>query len=245
MGQTEKTASTEALSEAVSVQDIDGRLKLLAETARHAVFTTSLGIEDQVLTAAIAESGAAIRIVTLETGRLLDETLALIERTEQRYSVYIEQIRPDPGDVADYIRTYGSNGFYDSVEARHACCTVRKLMPLRRALAGSDMWITGLRRGQSDMRATVPFVTWDGDRGLLKASPLADWDRPVIETFAERNAVPTNPLHAKGYPSIGCAPCTRAIRPGEPERAGRWWWEHDHSRECGLHVDTPESAGHV
>lgn len=212
------------------------RLAVLARGRANAVFTTSLGLEDQVLTAALAETVPTVRIVTLETGRLFDETLALIAQTEERYGISIERFRPDPGKLAAYVDRFGQNGFYDSVEARHACCGVRKLEPLDRALEGTDLWITGLRRGQSGNRASVPYVAWDPVRGLVKANPLADWDIETIRDFADAHAVPVNPLHDRGFPSIGCAPCTRAIAPGENERAGRWWWEHDAKRECGLHV---------
>ncbi len=212
------------------------RLTFLTRGRRNPVFTTSLGLEDQVLTAALAETVPSVRIVTLETGRLFDETLALIAQTEERYGIAIERFRPDPEKLAAYVERYGKNGFYESVEARHACCGVRKLEPLERALEGADLWITGLRRGQSGNRASASFAAWDPNRGLLKASPLADWDIETIRAYAQAHAVPTNPLHERGYPSIGCAPCTRAIAPGEDERAGRWWWENDEKRECGLHV---------
>jgi phosphoadenosine phosphosulfate reductase len=212
------------------------RLTFVARGRRNPVFTTSLGIEDQVLTAALAETVPTVRIVTLETGRLFDETLALIAQTEERFGIRIERFRPDPERLAAYIEQYGSNGFYESVEARHACCGVRKLEPLGRALEGADLWITGLRRGQSGNRASAPFAVWDADRNLLKANPLADWDIETIRAYADAHDVPVNPLHARGYPSIGCEPCTRAIKPGEDERAGRWWWENDEKRECGLHI---------
>jgi phosphoadenosine phosphosulfate reductase len=128
------------------------------------------------------------------------------------------------------------NGFYESVDARHACCHARKLVPLDAALSGADAWVTGLRRGQSGNRADTPFAEYDEVRGLIKYNPLADWDIETINAYVRANEVPINPLHARGYPSIGCEPCTRAIKPGESERAGRWWWENDNSRECGLHV---------
>ncbi|MEM6463087.1 MAG: phosphoadenylyl-sulfate reductase [Pseudomonadota bacterium] len=215
---------------------LEERLAHLTRGRTNAVFTTSLGIEDQVLTAALANAVSSVRIVTLETGRLFDETIALIERTEARFGIAIERFRPDPGQLEDFIGRFGINGFYESVEARHACCGVRKLEPLARALHAADLWITGLRRGQSGNRSAVPFVEWDPSRGLFKANPLADWDIDRIGAYADDHAVPINPLHDRGYPSIGCAPCTRAIKPGEDERAGRWWWENDDKRECGLHV---------
>jgi len=216
--------------------DLTGRLRLIAETGSPAVFTTSLGIEDQVITEAIATAGLDIRIITLDTGRLFPETEALITETETRYGIRIERFRPETNAVDDYVKNYGRNGFYESVEARHACCHVRKLEPLARALDGAAYWITGLRRGQSGNRATTPYAEADAARGLIKVNPLADWNLEDIRAHVERHAIPINPLHARGYPSIGCEPCTRAIKPGEPERAGRWWWENDAKRECGLHV---------
>ena len=223
------------------LQDLDlaGRLALAAELG-NAVFTTSLGIEDQVISAAIGIHRLSIEVSTLETGRLFKETLDLIGETEERYAISIRRFAPEPEDVDAYAAKYGMNGFYDSVEARHACCHVRKLKPLARALAGADVWITGLRRGQSGSRAATPFAEYDAERNLIKINPLADWDIDAIRAHVAAEAIPVNPLHARGYPSIGCEPCTRAIKPGEPERAGRWWWENDEKRECGLHV--PESA---
>lgn len=216
--------------------DLTGRLRLVAETGRPAVFTTSLGIEDQVITAAIATAELPIRVVTLDTGRLFDETLKLIEQTESRYNIAIERFCPEEEAVSGYAEKYGMNGFYESVEARHACCHVRKLEPLQRALKGTSFWITGLRRGQSGNRSKTPFAEFDAPRELIKINPLADWSIEDIRAHVESAGIPINALHARGYPSIGCEPCTRAIRPGEPERAGRWWWENDAKRECGLHI---------
>ncbi len=221
--------------------DLAGRLSLAASIGR-AVFTTSLGIEDQVITAAIGLGRPDITIATLETGRLFPETLALMTETEERFAIEIRRFYPDPADVEDYIARYGLNGFYESVEARHVCCGLRKLKPLARALEGAAVWVTGLRRGQSGNRSEISFVEYDAERGLIKVNPLADWSLEQINTYVEKNVVPINPLHRRGYPSIGCEPCTRAIKPGEPERAGRWWWENDEKRECGLHVPDVTAA---
>lgn len=220
--------------------DLPGRLQLVASLGGRAVFTTSLGIEDQVITAAIGTHCREIEVATLETGMLFKETLDLIGETEERYGIAIKRFHPETADVDAYIAQYGKHGFYESVEARHACCGVRKLKPLARALAGASFWITGLRRGQSGNRATTPFAEFDAERGLIKINPLADWDIDQIRAHVKADQIPYNPLHDRGYPSIGCEPCTRAIRPGEPERAGRWWWENDEKRECGLHV--PEAS---
>lgn len=221
--------------------DLTSRLALAAGLG-NAVFTTSLGIEDQVITAAIGLARLPIQVSTLETGRLFAETVALISETEERFDISIQRYTPVQDDIDAYAAQYGLNGFYDSVEARHACCHVRKLKPLAKALEGAQIWITGLRRGQSGNRATTPFAEYDAERNLLKINPLADWSLDQINAYVEQEAVPVNPLHKRGYPSIGCEPCTRAIKPGEPERAGRWWWENDEKRECGLHVAEAASA---
>ena len=221
--------------------DLAGRLSLVAGLGR-AVFTTSLGIEDQVITAAIGTHRLPIEVSTLETGRLFRETVDLIAETEARYDLEIIRFYPDKDDVDAFVETYGINGFYDSVEARHACCRVRKLVPLAQALSGAEIWITGLRRGQSGNRATTPFAEFDAERNLIKINPLADWDIDRINAHVAADHIPINPMHARGYPSIGCEPCTRAIKPGEPERAGRWWWENDEKRECGLHVSESHAS---
>jgi phosphoadenosine phosphosulfate reductase len=238
-----KTSATDAPILALILRQLplESRLLHVAALGGRKVFTTSLGIEDQVLTAAIARSGSDIDIVTLETGRLFAQTLALIEETESRFGIEITRFLPDESELDGYVARFGRDGFYDSVEARHACCDVRKLRPLARALDGAGVWVTGVRRGQSAARAETPLVEWDEARGLLKVNPLADRTLDQIKAYAFANDVPLNPLHEKGYPSIGCEPCTRAIKPGESERAGRWWWEQDQTRECGLHVKSSSS----
>lgn len=233
-------ATAESLNDTMKALDLTGRLALAADLGGRVVFTTSLGIEDQVITHAIGTERLAISVATLETGRLFAQTVALIGETENRYGITIHRFFPVKEDVDAYVAQYGINGFYDSVEARHACCGVRKVRPLARALEGAGIWVTGLRRGQSGNRADTPFAEFDAERGLIKVNPLADWDIDRIRAYVASEAIPVNPLHERGYPSIGCEPCTRAIKPGEPERAGRWWWENDEKRECGLHV--PEAA---
>tara|TARA_R110002020_G_scaffold36134_21_gene108697 strand:+ start:4910 stop:5725 length:816 start_codon:yes stop_codon:yes gene_type:complete len=229
------------LAEDLAVLPLPGRMLRIAGLGR-AVFTTSLGLEDQVLTSLIAATGADLRIVTLDTGRLFAETLTLMAETEERYGLSIEVFKPWKEEVDGFVALYGMNGFYDSVEARHACCHARKLQPLGRALADAEIWVTGLRRGQSGNRANAPLAEWDADRGLLKVNPLADQSLEALQARARAGDVPVNPLHARGFPSIGCEPCTRAIKPGEPERAGRWWWEQDERRECGLHLSASVSG---
>ena len=207
-----------------------------------AVFTTSFGLEDQVIHHLIAEQNIDIEIATLDTGRLFRETYELWAETERRYGRRIQAYYPQHAKLESLVKTHGVNGFYDLREARVACCHARKVEPLNRALAGAAAWITGLRADQSNQRETTRLVTAD-ERGLLKLSPLFDWSREAVHAFAVSNKIPINPLHAKGFASIGCAPCTRAIAPGEPERAGRWWWETDEKKECGLHV--PAAAAHA
>ena len=232
----------ETLNAKLASLDLAGRLSFVAALGGRVVFTTSLGIEDQVIVAEIGNHRLPIDIATLQTGRLFPETLALIDETESQYDIHISRYEPEKVDIEAYAAQYGLNGFYESVEARHACCGFRKLKPLARALAGATVWITGLRRGQSANRVETPFAEYDEERHLLKVNPLADWDIDTIRAYVTDNSVPVNPLHARGYPSIGCEPCTRAIKPGEPERAGRWWWENDDTRECGLHVAEEASA---
>jgi phosphoadenosine phosphosulfate reductase len=200
------------------------------------VFTTSFGVEDQVLTHMIATSDLAVDIVTLDTGRLFPETHAVWAATEQRYGRRISAIHPDAGALAALVARQGINGFYDSVAQRQACCAVRKVALLDKALAGASGWITGLRADQSSARAAAALAAYDEARGLLKLNPLIGWSREDAVRFTTAHQVPVNALHAKGFLSIGCAPCTRAVQPGELERAGRWWWEDEQKKECGLHL---------
>lgn len=229
--------STAALDEAFISLEPDARLKLLAERVPgRIVFTTSFGLEDQALTHLIAEAGLDIAFATLDTGRLFPQTYALWAATEARYKIRVAAFAPQAGAVEALVERDGIEGFYASVAARKACCGVRKLEPLARALSGASAWISGLRAGQSAHRASESFVSHDAERGLLKANPLLDWSRERLADFIRDNDIPYNPLHDQGFASIGCAPCTRAIRVGEPERAGRWWWEEDTKKECGLHI---------
>ncbi len=200
------------------------------------VFTTSFGLEDQALTHLIRAEQLAIEIVTLDTGRLFPSTYQLWQETEERYGMRIRSYHPDGAALAALIADSGANGFYYSKAARLDCCGVRKVEPLRRALAGAEAWVTGLRADQSGGRAEVALAAWDDTQQLSKVAPLFDWTRQAVADFCALEEVPINRLHAEGFPSIGCEPCTRAVRPGEPERAGRWWWETDDAKECGLHV---------
>jgi phosphoadenosine phosphosulfate reductase len=216
------------------------RLLLLRERVEGTlVFTTSFGLEDQALTHLIARSAIDVRIVTLDTGRLFPETYEVWAATEQRYGIRIHSFYPETVSVEALIEAQGINGFYNSKVARSVCCGVRKVEPLGRALRDAAAWITGLRAGQSAVRKDMEFVSYDPSRDLLKVNPLFDWSRERIASLTATESVPVNPLHARGFLSIGCAPCTRAVAPGDSERSGRWWWENGEAKECGLHV-TPD-----
>ncbi|MGX7708164.1 phosphoadenylyl-sulfate reductase [Methylobacterium sp. Gmos1] len=217
-----------ALPERLALIDatVDGRL----------VFTTSFGLEDQALTHALRMAKSRAEIVTLDTGRLFPETYDVWAETEAAYNFRIRAYVPEREAEERFVSEAGINGFRHSVAARQACCGFRKVEPLGRALTGAAGWLTGLRAGQSANRAETPLAEADHARGLLKLNPLADWTREALAELIHQNYVPYNVLHDRGFPSIGCAPCTRAVKLGEPERAGRWWWEQAGKQECGLHV---------
>jgi phosphoadenosine phosphosulfate reductase len=199
------------------------------------VFSSSLGQEDQLLTHVIFSNDLPVKVFTLDTGRLFYETYELLEKTEARYKKNIQVYFPEAADVEEYVKEKGVNGFYESVENRKACCYIRKVNPLNRALKDAKVWITGLRAEQSENRKDMPMIEWDDQRQLYKFNPLINWSYDEMINFINENDVPYNALHDKGFISIGCAPCTRAIEPGEDARAGRWWWEASH-KECGLHT---------
>jgi len=232
---TTQTATAAPVS-ADPAADLVARLAEIAREFPRAAFASSLGAEDMVLTDAIWSAGLPIAIFTLDTGRLPRETLDLIERTQKKYGRQIEVQRPDDSEVARYVSDHGLNAFYESVELRKSCCHIRKVVPLKKALQGRDAWLTGLRRAQSVARADLPAREFDAVHGLVKFNPLADWSEDQVWQYIRDRMVPYNALHDRGYPSIGCDPCTRAIRPGEDIRAGRWWWESRDSKECGIHV---------
>lgn len=215
------------------------RLKALRDNIKgRIVFTSSLGIEDQLLTHHIASQKLDIEIVTLDTGRLFNESHALWQETEDKYGITIKGFYPDADAISKWVRANGTNGFYNSLDARKACCGIRKVEPLGRALNGANAWLTGLRADQSKARSEINIVEIDEDRNLYKINPLIDYHRNDIVAEVKALGVPYNLLHDQGFISIGCAPCTRAIKDGEDERAGRWWWEDASGgkKECGLHV---------
>ena len=224
-------------SQLSEVDSLQGRVAMIVRAAPGRIaFSTSLGLEDQAVLHGFAQAGAEVDVFTLDTGRHFPETLMTLDRTERRCGQRIRVVAPDAGDVEEVVARYGVFGFRLSVGARKACCDVRKVRPLRRALAGAAVWITGLRRGQSAGRAEIPFAAWDDTYSLIKVNPIADWTAERLDAYIAANNIPVNPLHARGFPSIGCQPCTRAIQPGEDIRAGRWWWEKEDGKECGLHA---------
>ncbi len=210
-------------------------LHQVAQAHAPALLASSLGAEDMVLTDMIYRSDIALEIFTLDTGRLPEATQRLLAQVHDTYGRAPRVYFPQSQDVEAYVSTYGINGFYHSVEARRACCGARKVVSLRRALEGAQAWVTGLRREQSPTRGALEERSWDEEYGLVKYNPLLDWTRAQVWAYLKRFRVPVNALHDQGFASIGCSPCTRAIGPEEPERAGRWWWEHPATKECGLH----------
>jgi phosphoadenosine phosphosulfate reductase len=220
----------------LATDDLTARITAAVQALpRRLAFSTSLGIEDQVVLHAISQAGAAIDVFTLDTGRLFPETIETLAATEAHFGLKIRVLAPERAATESLVARDGVLGFRSSIDARKACCDVRKVTPLKRGLAGASGWITGLRQGQSPGRAAVPFASWDEAFGLIKINPLADWPLDRLQAYVTAHNIPVNPLHERGFPSIGCQPCTRAIAPGEDIRAGRWWWEQDDGKECGLH----------
>jgi phosphoadenosine phosphosulfate reductase len=220
-----------------------GRISAISDAIPGRVaFSTSLGIEDQAVLHGIIKSGRTFDVFTLDTGRHFPETLETLDAIEMVYDFKVRVVFPEASDVERLVARDGIMGFRNSVEARKACCHVRKVRPLNKALAGAAGWVTGLRRDQSAERSHVPFAVWDPEHKLVKLNPLADWSLEKLEAYIAEHGIPINPLHARGFPSIGCQPCTRAIRPGEDIRAGRWWWENQDGKECGLHSPNRKEA---
>ena len=198
------------------------------------VYASSLGLEAMVLTDIIWTQVPGIEIFSIDTGRLHEETYSLLDRVQRRYGKRIRVYYPQAEMVESFVVQHGINGFYSGVDERLSCCHVRKVEPFRRAIAGRRAWITGVRRQQSAQRAEGQPVEWDGENGLYRISPLLDWSQDEVQEYVQALKLPYNPLHDRSFPSIGCAPCTRAIEAGQDSRAGRWWWENSESRECGL-----------
>ena len=198
------------------------------------VYANSLGLEAMVLTDIIWTQVPGIEIFSVDTGRLHEETYSLLDRVQRRYGKRIRVYYPQPEHVENFVAKHGINGFYSGVEERLSCCHVRKVEPFRRGIAGRKAWITGVRRQQSAVRAQGQPIEWDDQHGLYRISPLLDWTQAEVQEYVQVLKLPYNPLHDRDFPSIGCAPCTRAVEPGQDSRAGRWWWENSEARECGL-----------
>jgi phosphoadenosine phosphosulfate reductase len=220
-------------------EKIDSLIKRLQNIERDykpAALATSFSAEDMLLTDFIVKHAPEIGVFTLDTGRLPEETYALMQQTHERYDGVVEVFAPDSAVLAEYLQTQGPNAFYNSVEQRKHCCSIRKLEPLKRALATRTAWLTGLRKEQSVTRSDIQYMDWDETHGIPKFNPLLEWGEQDVLAYIRRFEVPCNSLYEQGYTSIGCAPCTRAITVGEDIRAGRWWWENPETKECGLHV---------
>jgi phosphoadenosine phosphosulfate reductase len=224
------------------VQSVIRLLKQIETEHRPSAFACSFGLEDMVLLDLIAKHAPKIEVFSLDTGRLPDETHALWDQVRERYTIPIQIYFPDAAQVEAWVMQNGTNGFYHSMSQRKQCCEIRKVIPLGRALNGRKAWITGLRREQSNARQSLQIQDWDEGNGLHKFSPLLEWTLDDVWEYVKENKIPYNALHDRGYPSIGCAPCTRAIEPGQDFRAGRWWWEETGAKECGLHVGRPKGA---
>ncbi len=199
------------------------------------VFSTSLGLEDQAITHAILSNRLPIEIFTLDTGRLFPEIYALMDEVTEKYGVRIKVFCPRHDLLEEFVKKQGVNGFYHSPENRRRCCFIRKVEPLSRALKGAGLWVTGIRKAQSDFRAGMNHFEYDTQHDLIKFNPLLNWSLDDVRNYITENDVPVSPLHDRGYLSVGCAPCTRPVPPGESVRAGRWWWESEDKKECGLH----------
>lgn len=219
---------------ALTFKDAEQILRAVNDQSENIVFSTSFGKEDQVITHLIATMNLNINLFTLDTGRLFEETYAVFDRTIKKYKCQIETYYPNREAVEELVSQSGPYSFYESVEARKNCCGIRKIEPLKRALSGNEVWITGLRKAQSANREQMQPIEWDEANQIVKVHPLFDWTDNEVDDFIDQHNIPVNALHAKNFPSIGCSPCTRAVLPGEDSRAGRWWWESS-KKECGLH----------
>jgi phosphoadenosine phosphosulfate reductase len=210
--------------------------KLAKDYPNKVVFSSSFSFEDQVITHLIASQQLPIQIFTLDTGRLFAETYSVWSSTIERYKISIKAFYPERTGLESFVELNGPNAFYESVENRKSCCYIRKVEPLKRALKGNEIWVTGLRAAHSADRQDLQSIEWDESNQIIKYHPLLHWSTEQVADFITLNNIPYNPLHDKGFVSIGCAPCTRAIKEGEDFRAGRWWWEDANKKECGLHV---------
>ncbi|MXV49774.1 phosphoadenylyl-sulfate reductase [Pedobacter sp. HMF7647] len=217
------------------LESIDALKKLAAQYPGKVIFSTSFSWEDQIIAHFILSEKIPVKIFTLDTGRLFEETYYVWSRTNEQYNASIEAYYPDKNLLEEFLTSKGPNSFYQSLENRKGCCYIRKVEPLQRALDGNEVWVTGLRAEHSPERTGLPQLEWDETNHILKYHPILNWTTEDVKNFVHENGIPYNTLHDKGFISIGCAPCTRAIREGEDFRAGRWWWENRETKECGLH----------
>jgi phosphoadenosine phosphosulfate reductase len=226
-----------SLQDSIANLSIHEALKLLEEAfPGKLTFSTSFSMEDQVITDQISKSGVPVALFTLDTGRLFPETYSTWSRTLEQYGLTVDAYYPNAEKIQEFVRAYGPNSFYESVENRKQCCHIRKVEPLKRALAGKAVWVTGLRAEHSPNRSDMTILEWDEVNQVIKYNPLLHWSTDEVWAYIKQHHVPYNSLHDKGFISIGCAPCTRAVRAGEDFRAGRWWWEDQSKKECGLHL---------
>lgn len=231
-----KDKSLEVSSKIEGLNPAEG-LALIAEEFRGtAILSTSFSWEDQALAHMILTAKLPVKIFTLDTGRLFEETYYVWNRTNEKYETQIDAYYPDRSLLESFVSEKGPNSFYESLENRKGCCFIRKVEPLQRALKGNQIWITGLRSEHSADRGDLPQIEWDENNQIIKYHPILHWTTDELKEFVYQNGIPYNTLHDKGFVSIGCAPCTRAVRPGEDFRAGRWWWENKDTKECGLHT---------
>lgn len=230
---------TDSILKSIAGRNTEEALSLLSKNfPNKIIFSTSFGLEDQVITHIIFSKNIPIKIFTLDTGRLFPETYSVWSRTKEIYNKNISSYSPYTETIQNLVSEKGPNSFYESVENRQECCYIRKVEPLKRALKGNEIWVTGIRKEQSASRNNLSPVEWDENNHIIKYHPLFDWGFEEVKSFISKNHVPYNPLHDKGFPSIGCQPCTRAVKPGDDPRSGRWWWEDATKKECGLHTAT-------
>jgi phosphoadenosine phosphosulfate reductase len=231
-----KNDITQLLYQLDRLKNIEFIKWLTNEYPGQVTFSTSFSYEDQVITHDILSNNFPVKIFTLDTGRLFAETYSVWSSTNEKYNTKIKAYYPNETALQEFVEAKGPNSFYESVDNRKQCCFIRKVEPLKRALAGNAVWITGLRTEHSADRTNLPIIEWDEANQIIKYHPLLHWTTEQTKNYIAKNHVPYNPLHDKGFVSIGCAPCTRAIKPGEDFRAGRWWWEDADKKECGLHI---------
>ena len=233
------------LQKELTGKEIAEQLQQLTELfSDQVVFSTSFGLEDQVIFHHIAKNELPVKVFTLDTGRLFAETYSTWSKTIEKYNFAISAYYPEEESLMNFVSAKGPNSFYESVDNRMQCCHIRKVEPLQRALKGNTIWITGIRAEQSNNRQEMPMLEWDETNQLIKFHPLMNWTWGQVKQFVSKNNIPYNPLHDQGFVSIGCSPCTRAINPGEDFRAGRWWWEDNSKKECGLHQHTSTEKIH-